>query len=343
MTQTSSSCSLALEEVKPQIVECFLCIEEKTMEYMFHCNACKYINCVDCHKTYLLTSTQDPHCMNCRAIIPYDIFLKKFGSKWIFDKYKKHRYNVLWDRQQSFMPQTVYKIGVKRKIDVLEKFLENNENFLSKEELEQQKELKKEYEQIDPEINEMKNKYSNEMYDCNCKIDILKHKISKNVQDKDKENFKNNKKLLKETKQKLIQINHELPMKEKNMKTNKKLLWERIHDIDIKLTYNKRDSYNQLYELRNHLLFSNKKKLEKVSYNYNYRCPVENCKGFLNEKFVCEICDANVCSKCYVKVDIEKEYIPKNDYDLQEDKEDDEEKKTEDNKKETKEKETKEK
>jgi hypothetical protein len=103
--------------------ECFLCIEEKPMDNMFHCNACKYKNCVDCHKIYLLTSTQDPHCMNCRAIIPYDIFLKKFGSKWIFDRYKKHRYNVLWDRQQAFIPQTVYKMAIKRKVDVLNKLL----------------------------------------------------------------------------------------------------------------------------------------------------------------------------------------------------------------------------
>jgi len=57
----------------------------------------------------------------------------------------------------------------------------------------------------------------------------------------------------------------------------------------------------------------------------------------LNENFVCEICDANICSKCYVKVDLEKEYLTKNDYDLQEDEEEEEKKEEKENKEDKKE------
>jgi hypothetical protein len=96
-------------------MECSICIETKDNEQFFKCNACKYTTCVDCNKIYLLSSTQDPHCINCRAVIPYDIFLDKFNEKWIFNKYKKHRYDVLWDREKSLIPQTIHHIGLKNK------------------------------------------------------------------------------------------------------------------------------------------------------------------------------------------------------------------------------------
>ena len=96
-------------------MECYICIETVSDNYTFKCNACKSSNCIDCHKKYLLTTTQDPHCINCRAIIPYDLFMQKFTTKWIFDKYKKHRYDVLWEREQSLIPETVQHIAVKKK------------------------------------------------------------------------------------------------------------------------------------------------------------------------------------------------------------------------------------
>lgn len=95
---------------------CNICCEEK--RNLFTCNPCKFTNCIDCHKTYLLTSSNDAHCMNhaCRSTIPYDIFLNKFGEKWVFGKYKEHRHKILWTRELSLMPETVQHISNKKKI-----------------------------------------------------------------------------------------------------------------------------------------------------------------------------------------------------------------------------------
>lgn len=100
-------------------MECSICIEIVNEDSLFNCNACKYKNCIDCHKKYLITSTQDPHCINCRAIIPFDIFLNKFNQKWVFSKYKQHKYNILLDRETSLIPQTVQQIGFQKQKDLL--------------------------------------------------------------------------------------------------------------------------------------------------------------------------------------------------------------------------------
>lgn len=169
------------------MTECKICIENIPEKDLFTCNACKYKNCIECHKKYLITSTQDQHCINCRAIIPYDIFLDKFGEKWIFNKYKKHRYTVLWEREQSLIPQTVHLLGMKKQQKVLEK-----------EKLE---------------------------------------------------------------------------------------LYKKIKEIDTQIIA--LDPENQL------------KKGTYVKFNYTYACPIDNCKGFLNNKFECDLCDSLICKKCY--------------------------------------------
>lgn len=173
-------------------MECNVCYETKNEKLFFTCNACKYINCTHCHKTYLLSSSQDPHCMNCRAIIPFDIFIDKFSSKWVFDKYKKHRYDILWNREQSLLSQTMNHIA----------------------------------------------------------------------------NEKEKKKLL----------------------LKKNLLMKELQLLN-----------EQIYGLTN-----NKSTQQKQTFQYTYRCPMQDCKGFLNDFYLCEICDTIICKECYCEVN--KEY-----------------------------------
>ena len=166
-------------------MECSICIETIDQQNLYICNVCKYTNCIDCHKKYLLTSTQDQHCINCRSIIPYDLFLQKFNKKnWIFDTYKTHRYNVLWEREQSLFPQTVYHISLKKQEKII---LDEREKLFQQ-------------------------------------IALLNIKLN------------------------------DLGLKQKNKTT---------------------------------------------SFDYTYACPLENCKGFLNKDFKCDLCNSSICAKCY--------------------------------------------
>ena len=178
-------------------MECQICIENVAEDKIFNCNACKYKNCIECHKKYLLNSIQDPHCINCRAIIPYDIFMNKFNEKWIFNQYKKHRYSILWEREQGLMPQAVKVIGIKK----------------------EQKKLLKKKEELFFQLQKLDDQY--------------------------------------------IMLNNQINGNFTNMNNPN----------------------------------------NKIQYSYTYSCPKENCKGFLNKDYICEVCDITVCKKCYTEIE----------------------------------------
>jgi len=51
---------------------------------------------------------------------------------------------------------------------------------------------------------------------------------------------------------------------------------------------------------------------ESKRFQYTRKCPVENCKGFLNSEWVCGICDVQVCSKCNEPKEEDHECNPDN-------------------------------
>ena len=85
------------------MIEYFCCSEEVSSNDMSICRSCDFKNCIECHKKYIMNSTNLPNCANCKAIIPYDYFLKKFDSKWIFGTYKENRSDI----ETGFSRQTI--------------------------------------------------------------------------------------------------------------------------------------------------------------------------------------------------------------------------------------------
>ena len=185
-------------------MECNVCIEIK--QNVFKCISCKYINCIDCHKKYLLSSIQEPHCINCKSIIQYNIFLNKFNKTWVFGEYKKYKYAILLDREKSLFPQTVNHIR-----------------------------LKKEESKIINKINEKKILIDEEKRLLNVKI----LKIQKEISELNKE----------------------------------------IQNLNISNNNN------------------------RVKFQYKYSCPIDTCKGYLNNDFICDLCDSTICKKCYIKLE----------------------------------------
>ena len=120
--------------------ECLICFEKKKDTHLFKCHHCKYKNCIDCHKIYLLSSSLDQHCMNCRTIIPFLYFIELFSSKWIFGAYKISRYEVLLNKEKKLFPLTIDYISNKKKEALL---------------IEKKKELEKQIIEINIQINEL--------------------------------------------------------------------------------------------------------------------------------------------------------------------------------------------
>lgn len=87
---------------------CSVCYEKfnKINHFKVTCPYCNFDACKTCVQTYLLSTTQEPHCMNCNHEFNRE-FIDSFCTKKFRNNYfKKHRENVLFEREQARMPET---------------------------------------------------------------------------------------------------------------------------------------------------------------------------------------------------------------------------------------------
>lgn len=71
------------------------------------CPFCAYNPCLICFKKYLLTSYNDPSCMNCHTLLSDDYIDTTVSRSFRTKDYKIHRQNILIEREKSFLPATV--------------------------------------------------------------------------------------------------------------------------------------------------------------------------------------------------------------------------------------------
>lgn len=87
---------------------CSICLEDfnKMKHLKATCPFCDFDSCKTCAQTYLLSTSQDPHCMNCKHEWNRE-FIDSFCTKKFRNvDYKIHRENVLLEREKARMPET---------------------------------------------------------------------------------------------------------------------------------------------------------------------------------------------------------------------------------------------
>lgn len=90
-------------------MSCSICVERfnKSTHAPVKCPTCQAVACSSCTETYLLSGSQDPHCMSCRVGWTREV-LDSCGltKKFVTQTYKTHRENVLFERERALMPAT---------------------------------------------------------------------------------------------------------------------------------------------------------------------------------------------------------------------------------------------
>jgi len=87
---------------------CGVCCERfnKTNHKKVSCPFCDFESCRTCTQTYLLSTSEDAHCMNCKKEFSRD-FVDSFCTKRFRNEdYKKHMEQVLFERELARMPET---------------------------------------------------------------------------------------------------------------------------------------------------------------------------------------------------------------------------------------------
>ena len=89
-------------------MSCPVCIEpmNKSNRKSIDCVFCEYVACKDCYKRYLLDKKSSAHCMSCSKEWDLKIMIQKFDKSFLDKDYKKHREDVLIEKEKGLMVTT---------------------------------------------------------------------------------------------------------------------------------------------------------------------------------------------------------------------------------------------
>ena len=89
-------------------MDCQICCENfnKSNHCKVVCNYCQYTNCRECFQKYLVDTTLDPHCMNCKKVYLHEFLAENCTNVFINKTLKSHREHVLFDREKALMPMS---------------------------------------------------------------------------------------------------------------------------------------------------------------------------------------------------------------------------------------------
>jgi len=113
---------------------CSVCIEpfNKNTRNLVKCY-CGYECCKECVKKYLLDLSNDPECMSCKMKWDKKFMSEKLDKNFITKEYKKHRENILYEREMALFQGTQPYVERQIQIEKLEKEIEKlNDEYLIK-------------------------------------------------------------------------------------------------------------------------------------------------------------------------------------------------------------------
>ena len=104
---------------------CPICVTSynKTINACVRCPdaTCGYEACKECVRTYLLGTTQDPHCMDCRKAFDPEFITTNLNMSWMKTTYRDHRKKLLVERELVRIPDTMQIVENRKHIRALEK------------------------------------------------------------------------------------------------------------------------------------------------------------------------------------------------------------------------------
>jgi len=104
--------------------DCSICCDKYNLstrkEVICPFTDCNFSNCKTCVRTYLLGTTADPHCMNCKKPWDQKFIIANLNRAFCDKEYKTHRKDLLVEREISKLPETMHLAERQKKINVEE-------------------------------------------------------------------------------------------------------------------------------------------------------------------------------------------------------------------------------
>ena len=89
-------------------MDCNICCERfnHSNHSKVNCGFCTIRQCTSCAERYILDSSDDPHCMNCKTGWDTAKLVENFTKKFVTKDLKKRREDLLFERERALMPAT---------------------------------------------------------------------------------------------------------------------------------------------------------------------------------------------------------------------------------------------
>lgn len=85
--------------------DCPICCSSFTKSYRkpVECKTCQYVACSKCIQQYILQSNSEARCMNCNTEWSMFFLVSHFSVKFFLD-YRRHRGEILWNKELYYLP-----------------------------------------------------------------------------------------------------------------------------------------------------------------------------------------------------------------------------------------------
>ena len=110
--------TIVAPEEKPS---CGVCLEayNKVANTEVKCCFCQESSCRRCIQTFISSTTNDPHCMHCKKAWEREFIDDNLTATYRMNDYKRHRENILLERELALMPATQYRAEQIKEADKL--------------------------------------------------------------------------------------------------------------------------------------------------------------------------------------------------------------------------------
>lgn len=262
---------------------CNICADKTTkiVRKLISCPHCQKQACVVCIKAYALSMNSKIHCMYCKIEWTREFTNEILTKSFIENDYKTHRKDILLEIEKSKIPHTMEYITATNEIQDYRQYKETWSKFNS----EFERDLRIEYGKMASNVDH-----------------ILRY-IREDQKNKDK--FERYQVYYRNACNEVNRIKTETRYLElKNKLSVEYTIY--ISNLRTFLTSDNQQKpvFNDIYQLSEKgdlvtITGQSKKQEQEPKYVYTVNCPENDCKGFLDKNYKCEICKKKFCSQCH--------------------------------------------
>jgi hypothetical protein len=267
-------------EKKYPTFECNICASEKNTSQKVACPKCKFECCKTCLKRHLLSSSKlNPSCMNCNTALSLDFVYDNTDEGFYNKEYREHRAGIILSMEKSLLPTTQEDANIeakqreeKEQRDIIKKWPKD-----AKKKAEYYRDKNRVY--FNQDNPEKAKEYMDKFFDINNRMfafDDVKRNMYRGFH---LERFKY---IMDESKPFILEefrrfFDRPVPVNDRSF----------IHLQDILRGRERGEGGQQekKTEMPKRLVFIGP-------------CPAQDCKGYLDENYVCGLCKKEACKNC---------------------------------------------